>query len=428
MASSIFDAPHPCFNASVKGTHGRVHLPVAPACNIKCNYCDRKHDCVNESRPGVSSAVLAPHQALAYLDQVLMAEPRISVVGLAGPGDPMANPGRTLETLRLVKERYPHLLLCLASNGMGLPGHLDDLAALGVTHVTLTVNTVDPAVGADIYAYVRDGKVVYRGRQAAELLFSRQQESLKGLKERGITVKINTIVLPGINQEGLRDVAEWGADMGADLMNLMPLFPNPGTIFGHLPEASRETMQTLRESCQAILPQMTHCTRCRADAVGILGQDRSAELGGCLSACAQLPPPAEAARPWVAVASREGVLVNLHLGQASEMQIWGPAPEGGYQCLESRPAPEPGGGARRWKEMAALLHDCRAVLVSGIGETPRQVLVTAGVEPVEMSGFIEQGLRAVYSGTDLASLAVRKGKACCTGGMGGGGGDGMGCM
>ncbi len=47
---------HPCFNESAKGTCGRVHLPVAPECNIKCNYCNRKYDCVNESRPGVTSS------------------------------------------------------------------------------------------------------------------------------------------------------------------------------------------------------------------------------------------------------------------------------------------------------------------------------------------------------------------------------------
>ena len=56
---------HPCFNAAVKGECGRVHLPVAPKCNILCNYCNRKFDCVNESRPGVTSAVLTPRQAVA---------------------------------------------------------------------------------------------------------------------------------------------------------------------------------------------------------------------------------------------------------------------------------------------------------------------------------------------------------------------------
>ena len=79
-------AKHPCFNAKMRGIHGRVHLPVAPRCNIQCKYCDRKYDCVNESRPGVTSAVLSPGQAMTYLDFVLEEVKNISVVGIAGPG------------------------------------------------------------------------------------------------------------------------------------------------------------------------------------------------------------------------------------------------------------------------------------------------------------------------------------------------------
>ena len=185
-----------------------MHLPVAPKCNILCNYCNRKYDCVNESRPGVTSAVLKPKQAIAYLDKVLAAEPRITVAGIAGPGDPFANPVETLETIRLIRQRFPDLLLCLATNGLGLPPYLDELAELGVSHVTLTVNAVDPEIGARIYGWVRDGKVIYRGLKAAEVLLERQLASIRGLKERGITVKINTIVIPGINDHHVQEVAE----------------------------------------------------------------------------------------------------------------------------------------------------------------------------------------------------------------------------
>ena len=97
---------------------------------------------------GSPSAVLKPKQAIAYLEQVLEAEPRITVAGIAGPGDPFANPKETLETIRLIRRRFPDLLLCLATNGLGLPPHLDELAELQVSHVTLTVNAVDPEIGA----------------------------------------------------------------------------------------------------------------------------------------------------------------------------------------------------------------------------------------------------------------------------------------
>ncbi|MDR3252676.1 MAG: nitrogen fixation protein NifB, partial [Tannerella sp.] len=95
---------HPCFDADAKQKYARVHLPVAPKCNIQCNYCNRKYDCVNESRPGVSSAVLFPMQAVHYLKALSDKIPNISVIGIAGPGDPFANAEETMQTMRLVKK------------------------------------------------------------------------------------------------------------------------------------------------------------------------------------------------------------------------------------------------------------------------------------------------------------------------------------
>ena len=43
-----------------------MHVAVAPACNIQCNYCNRKYDCANESRPGVVSEKLTPEQAMQH--------------------------------------------------------------------------------------------------------------------------------------------------------------------------------------------------------------------------------------------------------------------------------------------------------------------------------------------------------------------------
>jgi nitrogen fixation protein NifB len=426
---------HPCFNRGASHEFGRAHLPVAPKCNLGCNYCNRKYDCVNESRPGVASAVLKPHQAVPYLERIQDAAPELgmsglAVAGVAGPGDPLANPVETLTTLRLVRERFPEMLICLSTNGMALPDHLATVAELA-SHVTITINAVDPEVGAKIYAWVRDGKVIHRGRAAAELLLGRQLAGLKALKERGVIVKVNTIVIPGVNDGHVVEVARTVAALGADIQNLMPVCRVAGTPLGEGPEATPELMAGLRASAAAFLPQMTHCQRCRADAVGLLAQDRSGELAGCLRSCSTLPagPVRAEDRPYVAVATREGLLVNLHLGQADAFQIWERRGEG-FAVKEVRPAPPAGGGVSRWEEMARVLGDCRNVLVSGIGETPRQVLSAAGVEPLEMEGFIELALAALYRGQDLSAFKVRSGGGCCRAqaGGGGGGGGGMGCL
>ena len=421
MATQDLDmSKHPCFNPGAKGQFGRVHLPVAPKCNIKCNYCNRKYDCVNESRPGVTSTVLTSEQAGEYMLRVLAKEPRISVAGIAGPGDPFANADETMATLRLLRTEFPEIILCLASNGMNIGSYIPELAELQVSHVTVTVNAVDPEIGARIYGWVKDGKVIYQGREGAELLLARQLAAVQELKRYGITVKINSILIPGINDQHIESVAARMQELGADLFNCMALFPNVDTPFAAIPQPDAAQMEEVRSVAEKYLPQMRHCTRCRADAVGLLDQDRTEEFRGCLSACAALPA-ASKPRPYVAVATQEGILVNQHLGEARTFEIWEHS-RAGYRLVEKRPAPDAGGGLRRWLRLARLFGDCRAVLSSGIGETPQQTLEKSGVRSVIMNGFIETGLVAVYEGKNLAVFKTRStscgGKTCA--GSGGG--------
>jgi nitrogen fixation protein NifB len=299
---------HPCFSKDAHKKYGRVHLPVAPRCNMQCNFCNRKFDCVNESRPGVTSTVLTPPQALAYLDHVLERQPEISVVGIAGPGDPFANPDETMQTLRLVRAKYPKMMLCLATNGLGIGPYIDELPALQVSHVTVTITAIDPAIAGEIYAWIRDGKRPLRGEEAASLLIARQTEALFRLKSKGIVVKINSIIIPGINDEHIPDIARKVGEMGADIMNCMPLVPVKGAAFEELPEPDNLTTARVRLQSGLHLPQMSHCARCRADAVGYVGENVTAEQVATLRhfANGSLNPAEDAARPYVAVATLEG--------------------------------------------------------------------------------------------------------------------------
>ena len=323
MSAGLDISRHPCFNVEAKGKCGRVHLPVAPDCNIKCNYCNRKYDCVNESRPGVTSCVLAPKQAIRYLERVLEKAPNITVAGIAGPGDAFANPDLTMETLSLIRASFPDLLLCLATNGLNLSPYVKELAELKVSHVTVTVNAVDPEIGGRIYSWARDRKVIYRQREAAELLLKRQLEGISALKTHGVTVKVNTIVIPGVNDSHVPEVSQKIAELGVDIQNCMTMYPNSGTVFADIPEPSHEQMALIQAEAEKTLPQMKHCTRCRADAVGLLEHDMSAEFMGCMSDCASGLDLDLQEKPYVAVATFEGVLVNQHLGEAEIFQIWG---------------------------------------------------------------------------------------------------------
>jgi nitrogen fixation protein NifB len=170
------------------------------------------------------------------------------------------------------------------------------------------------------------------------------------------------------------------------------------------------------------LPQMQHCSRCRSDAVGLLGHDRSGEFADDLREAAATPVLDES-RPNVAVASWEGMLINQHLGEAQQFWIFGRT-EHGYEHLDTRDAPTPGDGAGRWESLADILLDCRCVLVNGVGQKPREVLKAHGIAVFEVEGVIEEGLAAVYDTSDFSRLLVRQKKACQAGCTGTGGGCG----
>lgn len=262
--------PHPCFHPQAAAKHGRIHLPIAPDCNIQCRYCNRAYDCANESRPGVTSALLGPLEAADHLDNILVRMPWISVAGIAGPGDAFADPLRTLVTLEHIRRRHPALHLCLSTNGLALSEHVRALSELRVGFVTVTVNAVDPLIGADVYSSVswKNNKVA--GTAAAALLLDRQQEAIGRLKARQIVVKVNTVVIPGINDKHIPEIARTIARLKVDLHNLIALIPVPGTALAGVKPPSQELMASLRRSSGQHLPQMGHCMRCRADAVGLL--------------------------------------------------------------------------------------------------------------------------------------------------------------
>ena len=407
---------HPCFNPGACQSFGRVHLPVAPRCNIQCKFCNRKFDCVNETRPGVTSAVLSPGQAMVYLEEVFARKGNISVVGIAGPGDPFANPRETLETLSRVRSRYPDVILCVATNGLKLAPHVDELARLKVSHVTVTVNAVDPAIGARIYAWMRVDKRVVRAEQGAKILLENQLEAIRMLKARGIMVKVNSIILPGINDDHIETVARRMADLEVDLFNAMPYYPNAGSDFEDLPEPGKDAVEKIRSMCAPYVKQMRHCTRCRADAVGLLWEVADMGLMGTLNACQRLdvsqPRSAKVSpRPCVAVASMEGVLVNQHLGEAEKLLVYTQR-DGQIHLQEVRPTPPKGGGMQRWKTLAETLSDCSTLLVSGVGTNPRQVLCDAGIDVREIEGLIDEAVRAVFAGERLDHMVKRSLTAC----------------
>lgn len=261
---------HPCYSHAAHARYGRIHLPVAPRCNLGCNYCERRVGGMtyHAHRPAVADRVLTPKEAVEQVAQHLI-EHRLTVAGIAGPGEPLHNP-ETFETLRLVGRRFPELILCLSTNGLLLSRYAGELHALGVETLTVTLNTVDPSVGARIYSHVDLNGNVLTGPEGAAALLARQLDGIRLAVRRGITVKVNSILLPGVNDTGhLEEVARRTRALGAQVQNITPLIP-----FGHFRDLAPPTCAELRAArlrCERIIRQFRSCQQCRADAVGVPG-------------------------------------------------------------------------------------------------------------------------------------------------------------
>jgi nitrogen fixation protein NifB len=269
---------HPCFCEDASHFYARIHLPVAPACNVQCNFCNRKYDCSNETRPGVTSKIISPAEALERVRYVYAKLPHLAVVGIAGPGDPLANPNETFSALEMVKTNFPELKLCISTNGLALPEYIPVIASLGIEHVTISIMAVDPEISSKIYRWVKLDNQVLRGLDGSKAVLLRQIEGLRKLVERGILVKINVVNIPGINDVHIPILAEKVKEMGATMLNILSFIPVKGSAFELLRAPTSEETLLTREIVSKTIHLVHHCQQCRADAVGMLGEDLSTSL------------------------------------------------------------------------------------------------------------------------------------------------------
>ncbi|WOH85457.1 nitrogenase cofactor biosynthesis protein NifB [Bradyrhizobium sp. BEA-2-5] len=428
---------HPCYSEEAHHHYARMHVAVAPACNIQCNYCNRKYDCANESRPGVVSERLTPEQAVRKVLAVASTIPQMTVLGIAGPGDPLANPEKTFKTFELIYNTAPDIKLCLSTNGLALPQYVDSIARANVDHVTITINMVDPEIGAKIYPWIFYKHKRYTGIEAARILIDRQLQGLQMLTERRILCKVNSVMIPEINDQHLVDVNKAVKSRGAFLHNIMPLISasEHGTVFGLSGQRgpTAQELKALQDACEAGTKMMRHCRQCRADAVGLLGEDRSAEFTTDKIMAMEVNYDAEMRRAYqakvedqraakiaagrqelaelagekseitllAAVATKGSGLINEHFGHAAEFQVYELSTSGAKFVGHRRAEVYCQGGHAeedRLSNIIGAIKDCHAVFVAKVGDCPKRNLLKAGIEPVDQYAheFIEKSAIAWF--------------------------------
>lgn len=274
---------HPCFANEAHGRSGRIHLPVSPMCNIQCKFCKRSFN-KTENRPGVSSGILSPEETLAIIDKALNLCPEITVVGIAGPGDPLAT-DHAIKAFELIDREYPNLIKCISTNGLNLYHKAEEIINVGIKTVTVTVNSIRPEILEKICSYIivdrknedrknenikLDNKNrLLRGIECAKYLIGSQIKGVEKMSDLGAIVKINTVIIPGINSQYIEEIAKTMSNSGAIMMNIIPLIPQ--YEFSNHRRPNCDELQSARYDAGKYLEVFRHCKQCRADAIGIPG-------------------------------------------------------------------------------------------------------------------------------------------------------------
>lgn len=258
---------HPCFGGH-KNNVGRIHLPVSPGCNIACRFCDRVISDV-EDRPGVTSKVITPEESLDVLEKALKICPEITVAGIAGPGDTLAT-DYALATFRKVKEKYPDLIKCMSTNGLLLFEKAEEVIHAGIDSLTVTVNAVDPEIEAKLNKYIIYHGKKYEGIEGARILIENQLLGIREVAAAGITVKVNTVLVPEINGEHIEEIAKEVKEAGASIYNIIPLIPQYELADQKAPVCAQ--IDEARTRASKYIDVFRHCQHCRADAVGVPGK------------------------------------------------------------------------------------------------------------------------------------------------------------
>ncbi len=374
----------PCPAAKCSAQAQRLQMPVAPRANARSRFAP----------PGKTNQALLPNQAITWLEGILNQGATIAEVEISGPGDPLAAPDPTLETLQLLRDKHPELPVRLITMGIGGNQFAESFVALGIKKVTIMVDAVAPTTLERLYSWIRPTNKTLPLPKAAAILVTEQAKAVASLSAVGMEITVKTTVYPGINNEQVGEIAKSMAKLGATKMTLAPFTP-PATEIDAPPAADPQLMTSLSQ-------QAAQYIKIDEDPKDMVtrsphGEDQNNP--------AQIPKPSKE-RPNVAVVSSNGMDIDLHLGHAIKVIIYGPREDGLPCLLEMRDAPEPGGGGSRWEALATILPDCFALLAASAGDNPRKILGSNGITVLISEDNVEGTVDVLYGGG-------KKGKKKC---------------
>lgn len=214
-------------------------LPVAPACNMMCNFCSKDCDCIcNGNSPEYLSKPMTPKQAVNWAVSSALRNKRIKIIRISGPGEPLCN-SQTFEVLKRLNIEMPDGIYSVYTNGLQLDEKADELARLNVKIVTVSVNAVYPSTIMKLYSrLIKNGNVIMKSANMASSLIESQMDGIRKCLANGIPVKVSSIYFPGINKDDIVALAHRCKEMGINSMTLLSCYPNGKFIRAAVPSIS----------------------------------------------------------------------------------------------------------------------------------------------------------------------------------------------
>lgn len=192
----------------LRDQHGRVgrdlRVSLTDRCNLRCTYC-------------------MPEQGVAWLDQpqLLTDDEMLRLIGIAVTrlgvseirftgGEPLLRRG-LVDIVRRTASLEPRPETSLTTNALGLRHNAQALADAGLDRVNISLDTIRP----DTFA-----KITRRDR-LHDVLAGIEAATAAGLTP----VKINAVLMPGVNDEQAVELLEWAIAHGHELrfIEQMPL-------------------------------------------------------------------------------------------------------------------------------------------------------------------------------------------------------------
>lgn len=190
-----------------------LRLSVTDRCDLRCQYCmpERMQFL---PRAEVLSLEELHKVATAFIDR------GVTKIRLTG-GEPLVRRDM-IDLVRAIGRRIGDGLeeLTLTTNGTRLSEFAEDVFDAGVRRVNVSLDTLDPVIFEELSRRDRLSQVL---------------EGIAAAKAAGLSIKINTVALKGVNEHEIADIIAWAHGEGyeATLIEVMPLGEVDGDRIDH---------------------------------------------------------------------------------------------------------------------------------------------------------------------------------------------------